>query len=438
LNPLVTRVRALALALAALGFCLLPLGSGASAYAGLRTGFEVTDGDRWTTDAEARAFLAGTDKESERVAVSRIGTTRQGRPIQLVRIGAPAAPASAPAIARGNVLLLTCSQHGDEPAGREACLTVVRGLGRARDAATRGFLERTTVLVVPDANPDGRAGDTRGNTDGTDINRDHLTLASPEARAIARVIRDYRPDALFDTHEFATSEPYYDQDVLTLWPRNLNSSPRLRAEAKLLARDFLGPAARSAGYRHGVYGLWTDPRTGAVVRQVAGDGEERILRNMAGIKHVVTLLLETRDNDRATEDRDDVARAARRRVATQLTALHAVLAYMDARGPRVEALTAAARARAAAGTGPVYLSGADNEPPEPGLILYDPPCGDRRGARQYAGVRNVLDLHGVRVRQVGDGVLVPLRQEARSLIPLLLDERAPNHLTPGTPAARCT
>ena len=70
-----------------------------------------------------------------------------------------------------------------------------------------------------------------------------------------------------------------------------------------LSRDFVEPAAHRAGFCTGVYGIWTDPETGDPVKQVAGDGQERILRNTAGVKGSVGLLVETRSTRSRTPRR---------------------------------------------------------------------------------------------------------------------------------------
>ncbi|MEU6819893.1 M14 family metallocarboxypeptidase [Streptomyces atriruber] len=393
-----------------------------------RTGFEETNGARWTTQPEEQDLLATVDRATKRVSVARIGTTKRDRPVQLVRIGERPTR---------NTVLLICSQHGDEPSGREACLSTIRDLAYAKDKKTKRFLSRTTLLVVPTANPDGRAADTRGNSDGTDINRDHLALQTAEARAMAAVIRDRRPDVIYDLHEYGATPKYYEKDLFDLWPRNLNTDEAVHGEAQSLSKAYVRPAAESDGYTTGTYGIWTDPVTGDPIKQTAGDGQERILRNMSGIKHAAGLLIESRVDPLTEAEKKDEALNNRRRVTSQRSALGGLLDFTDERRGALEAATGAARAEGFRDRGPVYVGGADNDPAEPSEIIQDPPCGYRLSAEQYDGIKDELALHGVTVKRVKSGAYVPLRQSARALVPLLLDARAPYHMVTGTPDMAC-
>ncbi|MET9232663.1 M14 family metallocarboxypeptidase [Lentzea sp. NPDC003310] len=363
-----------------------------------RTGFELTG--KWTTEAEEQAYLRATG-----LPLTQIGTTAQGRPIQLVRVGNRNAR---------TVVLFICSQHGDEPAGREACLIRMRSLPRSSD---------TTYLFVPNANPDGRVADTRGNSAGIDINRDHLLLRTAEARAMAAVIRDWQPDVIHDLHEFGPSAPFYVKDVLWLWPRNLNVADGVHDLSESLSRSYVRPSVEAAGRTSGVYGILIDPVTGEPTGQIAGDGQERILRNTGGLKHGMGLLVET-----------NVDGTPRYRVDSHLLALDGTQSFVRSNRSAIEAANAQSRA---VRSGPIYFGGADNQAPDPSDVVTAP-CAYVLTGAQYVEVQDELALHGIKSQYLrGGDRIVPLKQEARALIPLLLDARADGPLTTGQPLAQC-
>ncbi|APU17088.1 MULTISPECIES: M14 family metallocarboxypeptidase [Actinoalloteichus] len=395
------------------------------------TGFELSDGAAWTTEDEEIAFLAEVADRGRGIEIEQAGTSVQGRPLNLVRIGGPRlAPARTTA-------LLLCSQHGNEPSGREACLSTIRDLAFTEDRELQRLLRTTELLFVPTANPDGFVANTRGNGEGIDINRDHIALTTPEARTIAELLRDHEPDLVYDLHEYGARPPVYDRDFLSLWPRNLNTDDRVHAQSEALSEEYVRPAVETAGFTSGIYGIHVDPETGEPIEQVAGDGQERILRNTAGIKDAVGILVETRTTALTEEELADPAVNNRRRVDSQLAGLAGAFDMLRERGARISLTTGAARAAGYLNHRPIYFGGADNEEPAPDDVVTERICGYRLTAEQFTEVESTLATHGVRSWSGRDGVLVPMAQPLRELIPLLLDERADFHLTAGTPAARC-
>lgn len=258
---------ALAVALAAAAVTASCNGDDAG-LTGLRTGFESREGSDWTSLLEEWTFLRELDAASERVTVSELGRSVQGRPLRLVVVGPPRTRAQ---IAAGTSMLFVCTQHGTEPAGREACLQT------ARDAVSDG--DGYSLLIIPTANPDGLAAGERENADGVDINRDHTELATPEARAIATVMREYKPDLLGDFHEY---KEVGASQVLFSDPTKLDSDvdPRIRRFSSQLYR-YAVDALRAAGFETALYPTLTP------------QPDDSVLRQRAALRYSPSLLVET-------------------------------------------------------------------------------------------------------------------------------------------------
>ncbi len=396
------------------------------------TGFEDSGGADWTTLEQEHDFLAEVAALSDRVELEQVATTAEGRPIHLVSLtdGDGRSPG---AIAKNASALVLCLQHGNEPAGREGCLQQIRDLALSTDPAVKRLLSLTTVMFVPTVNPDGRAANTRVNSEGFDINRDHLALETVEGRLVAELTRDYDPEILHDAHEYGGNWTLYNRDRIHLWPRNLNVDDNVYGLARSLTLDYVDPAVVEAGYTTGEYGIYYDPTTGEPVRQVAGDQDERILRNATGLRHTAGLLVESLVND---FEGVGVVANNNRRVDSQVVGIQGTLDMLSEQRARLIAQTRAAEARAtsegASGTGVIYLDGADNDTPDPARVV-EPPCSYLLNQEQYDGLADELALHDIAVSASDAGWVVSMAQPSKTVIPLLLDARANHSVVEATP-----
>ena len=401
----------------------------------LKTPFETSNGAAWTTQPESVRFLRQLDAASERVRVTTVGRSLQNRPIQLVALGSPA-PATQAEASKGSVVLLTCSVHGNENSGRESCMQLARDLAFTTDATLTRFLARTTVLLVT-PNPDGWVANTRGNADGVDVNRDYMELATPEGRAIAKVIRDWQPDVLNDLHEYGPSE-FYRTDLLHLWPRNRNVDPVLHGLAKEMSEKYSSAQVTSLGYSSGVYGWYV--KDGEPFRQVAGDGQARILRNYAGLVNSVGMLSETASRALNDAEQADPALLNRRRVEVNYASAVGSLQMALENRDELQRQTAAAAERQTelgrTGGGVVFFAGQDDMlPTAANQVEPKPMCGYQLTTETFQSVRQALNLHGISSRNANGGRYVTLAQPTRGLIPLLFDSRSEYKIADGTPVA---
>jgi hypothetical protein len=414
-----------------------------------KTGFEES-GD-WTTHEEELALLAQIANESEvPLRLEQIGTTAQGRPINLVIIGLGATGTADDLAKTMPATMILGSQHGNEPAGREANLKLIRDLAYMdlaygnTDQATAVLAEQT-LLIVPSANPDGRAANSRANSNGIDINRDHLTLVTEEASAFAQVILTWEPHLALDLHEYGPTTPVtYDDDLLYLWPRNLNVDTEIHDKAKEFCLEYIKADSEAAGYSADEYGLRKiGPNAGPVkvpldyeMSQSAGDEDEGICRNTMGLRNSMGILVESATSAQGYRP-DEVLRGAdlrRRRVESQRVVLDAMLRFNDEQGDGSKAICDGARVRKATEgrdqSAPLYFNGADNDPST--SFQDPPPSGYQLTPSQLSepALTNALDGQGI---TVGDDGIVSMAQHAEPIIGLLLDARGRRHIAEATP-----
>ena len=385
------------------------------------------------------AYTAALDAASDRVRVVEIGRTIQDRPINMFIIGYPTPPRNVRAVAGSTAALINCNVHGNEPSSREACLIMARELAFADDPRTLEILASTTVLIVPTINGDGRAANTRGNLTGQDLNRDYSLIREPETFAFVQMMRDYKPEAAFDGHEFGNNQA---GDLPVLPPRHLNVARSIFDQSKSMIEDFFYERGSDDGWWYCPYGC----QNGGAV----GLSQETILRNLMGLKSVIGSLLEARSAGGTTRPNELNAPNNRRRKT--YSALYTYQQFLDYQLANQAAIAQAIEESIVfqtSNTGRIVFRGSypipafpaphpgesppPNEDPTPEQILDPPPCGYVLSEEQYSGpqpdgrpVGERLVAHGLTVaHRIGrDDYWVPMDQPQRGLIPLLLDGQA--------------
>lgn len=410
----------------------------------LRTGWEQTLGAAYTTDVEEYAYTAALDEASERVRVVEIGRTLQDRPINMFVIGYPQPPATAEEVAASSTALVNCNVHGNEPSSREACLIMARQLAFGDDERTLDILSNVTVLLVPSINGDGRALNRRGNATGQDLNRDFSLIRQPETFGFTEMLRDYQPDAAFDGHEYGNNQA---GDLPVVFPRHLNVPEPVHLQSKSLVEDWLYERGSEDGWWFCPYGC----QGGGGV----GLSQETILRNTLGLKNIVGVLLEARSSGGATRPADGGSQTPESRKRKTYSALYTYEQFLDyfrANQDEIAEVTEEARRIQAQNRGPIVFRGSytvepypaphpgqappPEEIPGPEQVLEERVCGYLLTEEQYHGERedspegfettlaDRIEAHGWRVHERARGYMVPLTQEQRGLIPLLLDGQA--------------
>jgi hypothetical protein len=366
----------------------------------------------FTRNDELRAILHGLVRSSDgsargtTVDVLPLGTSQRGAPIEvlaftraIVMAPAAAAPASAsasspaPAPARRPAVLVIAGQHGDEPAGTEALVVVAQQLAAGRFDRV---LDQVDVFLLPRANPDGAALGQRATADGSDLNRDHLLLGTPEAQAQAQLVRDIAPIVVLDLHEYRVDDGLFVAkfgavqrfDALLQYATTGNLPRFVTKAAEEWFRAPLATGLNAAGFATDWYHtVSVDPAD----RKVAMGGVgAQIGRNANGLKNAVSLIVESRGGGLGRTD-------LRRRVQVQVSAVGSVLTIAARRADDLVKLRQFVEREVTAGAcqGEAVIA-AEQTPSEYALAMLDPQSGAIR--RVTVAWDSALELRVLRSR----------------------------------------
>lgn len=256
------------------------------------------------------------------VRLETVGTSVQGRALPLVLLAHGGRfDAAKP------TLMLVAQQHGNEPAPGEAVLVLLERWSAPERAQ---LLRQVNVVALPRANPDGVALFKRANAHDVDLNRDHLLLRTPEARALATTAARFRPQVVLDMHEFTAGDRWVTRygawskhDVLL----QAATTGNLDSGVYQAGMDDFLPAIRQAVAAEGLSESWYHTTTAEPKAPVAMGGvQPDTWRNIGGLRNAVSILHETRGVGIGKQN-------LARRVHAHVVAAEALVQRVAARGP---------------------------------------------------------------------------------------------------------
>ena len=247
-------------------------------------------------------YYKKVDAGSDRVVVRELGKTTEGRPYLAAFVSSSAnmakldrlrtiqrtlaQPTSGEPVAHlaelvdesKTVVLITCSIHSNETASTLMSMELLHRLATADDPATAEILDKTILILVPSANPDGVdiVADwyerTKGHPwegdglpwlyhkyAGHDTNRDWFMLNLKETQLLTRLLyHEWFPTMAYDVHQMGSRgarlfvPPFFD-------PINPNLDPRTNQGIFLIGSHMaadLATAGKAGVLTNAMYDNW--------------------------------------------------------------------------------------------------------------------------------------------------------------------------------------
>lgn len=274
-------------------------------FSGLLTRAEASDFRETSSYDDVMAFSTALAEGDSRIHLTSFGTTGEGREMPLLVVGDVADASPEAVAASGKVrVFIQGNIHGGEVPGKEAVLMLLRDWA---EGEYPDWTRDLVLLVAPIYNADGNERveltnrprqhgpvggmGQRPNAQGLDLNRDHMKLASPEARALVGMMNAYDPHVAVDLHTTDGSRHGY----------HLTYSPPLHPDAdagimRLLREDWLPAVTESVKDKRGwdfyYYGNASDRRGTRPMGWYTFDHRPRFNNNYVGLRNRIAILSE--------------------------------------------------------------------------------------------------------------------------------------------------
>jgi Zinc carboxypeptidase len=247
-------------------------------------------------------YFRKVDDASDRVRVQELGQTTEGRPYLAAIVSSPEtmsrlrdyqdmqrkladprlldrASVDDELIASSKaVVLITCSIHSNETASTLMAMELLHDLATKNDADTREILDKTILILVPSANPDGidkvaawydrtkgKPWEGSGMPElyhkyaGHDTNRDWFMLNLKETQLLTRLLyKEWFPALAYDVHQMGSRgarlfvPPFFD-------PINPNLDPRIHQSIAEIGAHMAADLAaqhKKGVLTHAMYDNW--------------------------------------------------------------------------------------------------------------------------------------------------------------------------------------
>lgn len=290
---------------------------------GLQTPLEKIGYTRVSLSAEMSAFFQALVLQDKGVSIEILGKSVQGKPIEALVFTSK--PSLRQAERRIKVMIIGTQHGAAEPAGGEAMLVMARDLV---SGDLRKLRDSMDIILIPNANPDGRDLLRRSNANMININTDFVQVTQPETLALKQALIRFRPDALLDSHESAIlkRQTLAKQGYLTDFYAQFESAnnPAVPASARAFAFDVLLPAMLTRVTRQGLPAHRYIGEITSIHQPITHGGLTlQNFRNMAGITGTLSFLVETKLDSR--DDTFATYRNIAERIERQLICLRSFL-----------------------------------------------------------------------------------------------------------------